>query len=147
MVQESKRKNKKSTKGKVVTGIIAGTLICMTAIPAFANNHSDWGFEFDFNNDYYQTTPERVKEDDSYVYMKCLSSRSSGDSYDAHTWGWNSDLNIMFESSGAYTFYEDSEIKMINYIYENDGDYAFIKARHSGDGEGKFTGLWSPDSI
>ena len=138
---------KSSIKSKVTMFISLGVLVAAMAMPVFANNHADTAFAFNFGNGYWQTTPERIKEDDSYVYMKCTSSVSADDSYDAWAWGYNSDTGEIFESSDAYRFYSGTKKLMINYINENDGDYAYIKARHSGSGVGKFSGVWSPDSI
>ena len=127
--------------------ISLGVLVAAMAMPVFANNHKDTRYSFDFGNGYWQTTPERIKEDDTYVYMYCDSSHTPGDSYYAWAWGYNSDIGEIFESSDAYRFYSGTKKLMINYINENDGDYAYIKARHSGSGVGKFSGVWSPDSI
>ncbi len=141
------KKNRKNLKNKVVTGFMVGAMMAMAVTPVFANNYHDSDFAFNFGNGYWQTTPERVKEDDSYVYMNCTSSNTPGDSYDAYVWGWDTDDNRDFETGGPYTYYEGTIRKMTNYVYENDGDYAYIKARHSGAGDGVFSGLWSPDSI
>ncbi len=138
---------KSSIKNKVTMFISLGVLISAMSMPVFANNHADTAFAFNFGNGYWQTTPERIKEDDSYVYMKCTSSVSANDTYDAWAWGYNSDTGEDFKSSDSYTFRAGITHKMTNYIYENDGDYAYIKARHTGKGDGIFRGLWSPDSI
>ena len=138
---------KNSIKNKVTMFISLGVLMSAMSIPVFANNHTDTAFAFNFGNGYWQTTSERIKEDDSYVYMKCTSSYSSGDTYEAWAWGYNSDTGEDFKSSDSYTFQAGITHKMTNYIYENDGDYAYIKARHTGKGDGIFRGLWSPDSI
>ncbi|MGN0339895.1 MAG: hypothetical protein ACI4D0_05305 [Lachnospira sp.] len=134
---------------RIVMLLSVAMLTIGTIIPSIAeeNNHGDTWFEFNFGNGYWQTTEQRVKKDDSYVYMKCVSSESSGDSYNAYVWGWDADLNIRFETGGPYTFYQGTVRKMTNYVYENDGDYAYIKARHAGSGSGIFSGVWSPDSI
>ncbi|MGN0339893.1 MAG: hypothetical protein ACI4D0_05295 [Lachnospira sp.] len=136
-----------SLRGKLVALLSFVTLIVVTVVPAFANNHSDSGFVFNFGNGYWQTTPERVKEDASYVYMKCTTCHTPGDSYEAYVWGYNSSLDSDFESGGPYSFKNGVVHKMTNYVYENDGDYAYVKARHTGSGVGIFSGVWSPDSI
>ena len=112
-----------------------------------ASNWQDTAFKFDFGGSRWKTTEMRIKEDDSYVYMNCQYSEDADDYYDAYVWGWNSQENIRFETGGPYRFYERTVLKMTNYVYENDGDYAYIRADHTGDGNGYFTGLWSPDSI
>ena len=138
---------KSSIKSKVTMFISLGVLMAAMAMPVFANNYEDTRYSFDFGNGYWQTTPERIKEDDTYVYMYCDSSHTPGDSYYAWAWGYNSDTRSDFESSKRYQFFNGTVYKMTNYIYENDGDYAYVKARHAGSGVGKFSGLWSPDSI
>lgn len=138
---------KKNIKNKIITGLIAGMAICATVMPTLANNCKDRGFDFNFGNGYWQTTVEDTKQDDSYVYMRCDDSWTPGDAYDAYVWGYNQDINSDFQTGGPYRFYQGTETFMTNYVYENDGDKAYIKARHAGAGIGVFSGVWSPDSV
>ena len=139
---------RKSKAGNMIVAFLAFAIIMsITIIPAMASNWQDTAFIFDFGGSRWKTTEMRIKEDDSYVYMNCQYSEDADDYYDAYVWGWNSQENIRFETGGPYRFYERTVLKMTNYVYENDGDYAYIRADHTGDGNGYFTGLWSPDSI
>lgn len=133
---------------KIVALAAFAILLSISVIPALASNWKDTAYTFNFENSTWQTTEMRVKEDDSYVYMNCQYSEYSGDTYNAYVWGWNSDTNTRFETGGPYSFWEGKVRKMTNYVYENDGDYAYIRAEYSGDhSDGYFKGLWSPDSI
>jgi len=142
-------------KGKTGNYIILGLLICglvqVTAVNVKAGNYSDENYTFCFYNDGdWSTTHQRIKEDNTSVYMKCVSSDTASNAYDAYAWGYDEDSDNYFCSSDKYTFKEGDIKKMTNYIHENGGEWALIKANLSegcGFTTGMFTGLWSPDSI
>lgn len=145
---KSVKTKKKKLGNRIVLGAVMAMLLQATVVPALASNYHDTPFEFDFEDGTWQTTPERAKEDDSCVYMFCHWSESDGDSYKAYVWGWSpSDGIEMRTDNGPYYFSEGTICYMTNWVYENDLEYAYVKARQTGDGIGHFTGVWSPDSI
>ena len=137
----------KTLGNKIVAMAAFGILVSASVVPTLASNWQDTAYKFDFGDRTWDTTEMRIKEDDSYVYMNCQYSEDAGDYYDAYVWGWNSDIDSRFQTGGPYRFKQGTVRKMTNYVYENDGDYAYIRAKHTGAGNGYFTGLWSPDSI
>lgn len=142
------KKNQKKLGNRIVLGAVMAMLLQATVVPVLASNYHDSNYEFDFTNGYWQTTPERTKEDDTSVYMKCKWSETDSDYYDASVWGWSPSDGIEFQTdNGPYTFREGTVQYMVNWVYENDLEYAYVKARHTGSGAGHFTGVWSPDSI
>jgi len=148
-------KKGKSKKGKMGNYIILGLLICgfaqAAAVKVSAGNFFDTSYTFCFLIEgKWSTTQQRIKENNTSVYMKCMSSDFASNAYDAYAWGYDEDNDIYFCSSDKYTFMEGDIKKMTNYIYENGGEWAFIRAKlneGSGRTTGVFSGLWSPDSI
>jgi len=146
---------RKLKKGELGNHIVLGLLICGFAqaavVKVSAGNYADERYTFSFGNEGdWSTTHERIKEDNTSVYMKCVSSDLVSNAYDAYAWGYDEDTNNYFCSSDKYTFSEGDIKKMTNYIYENGGEWALIRANlneGSGYTTGTFTGLWSPDSI
>jgi len=142
-------------KGKLGNYIIIGLLICgfiqVAAVKVSASNWQDTSFDFCFSADgNWETTMVRTKEDNTSVYMNCESSDNYNNSYDAYVWGYDCDLDEYFCCSDVYTFVAGDVKKMINYVYENGGEYTYIKAEltaNNGFNTGMFSGLWSPDSI
>lgn len=139
--------NKCKIGNRVVALLGFAILLSVSVIPTLASNWKDTAFKFDFGGNSWATTEMRVKKDDSYVYMNCQYSEDSDDYYDAYVWGWNENLDSRFQTGKAYRFYENTVYPMVNYVYENDGTHAYIRAKHTGGGNGYFKGLWSPDSI
>lgn len=145
-------KRVKTAKKKLGNRIVLGALLAMvlqtTVVPVMASNYLDTPFDFDFGESGWQTTTERMKEDDTSVYMSCEWSATEGDCYEAEVCGYSSSEDREYSvGNGFYTFYEGTTRKLINWVYENDLEYAFISAYHTGGGEGHFTGVWSPDSV
>ena len=132
--------------GNIMIAIL-GTLFLtnMALTSVFGNNCSDSEYVFVFTGDDWQTTKERVKEDDSFVYMKCTYSSNAEAFYNAYVWGYNSDENVDFLASNRYRIGPNMAVKMVNDVYENGGNYAFVRAKSSY--LATFYGVWSPDSI
>lgn len=142
---------------KKLGNLIALGLLCIIGVQsgvtvAKANNYGNLPFQFDFSGPGpWKTVPERLKEDDSSAYMSCTWSTEPGvDAYEAYICGYDSDMNRDGITGGPYVFRFGEEKYMINYTYENDYNYEYIKARlcdGGTDGVGSFAGYWSPDSI
>ena len=135
--------------------IIIGLLICgfvqAAEVKVSAGNWQDEGYSFCFSDKGdWETTYVSVKEDDTSVYMNCESSDIEYNSYNAYVYGYIRDLDASFCSSDMYTFQAGNIKKMLNYVYENGGQFAYVNAvlnESSGFSTGVFTGVWSPDSI
>ena len=90
----------------------------------------------------------RAKEDTSSVYIHCTEYEGNDCGFDAYAYGcdnYNGDGSQCF--SGRNSIYYGTELKMINYIKENNKDYAYIKANLKDYDAVYYGGLWSPDSI
>ncbi len=145
------RKTKKKLGNLIALGLlcIIGVQSGITVVKA--NNYGDSSFYFSFGGSgYWNTTEERLKEDDSSAYMICTWATEPEDAYEAYVWGYNSNTNREACTSNAYIFHLGEFHYMINYTYENGYNYEYIKARlcdGGNDGVGAFAGYWSPDSI
>lgn len=139
---------KKKLGNRIVLGALMAMMVQATVVPVMAGNYLDTPFDFDFSGSDWQTTEERMKEDDTSVYMRCEWSATEGDCYAASVWGYSPSEDMEYSvGNGDYKFSAGTTRKLINWVYENDLEYAFIRAYQIGSGVGHFTGVWSPDSI
>ncbi|MCI8824600.1 MAG: hypothetical protein HFH63_01700 [Lachnospiraceae bacterium] len=143
-----------------------GTAVLMLAgaFPAinYASNWADTDFSFELISEAssrYAVSINRLKTDDSSVYMKCTSSsrtstNSSEGGYYGTAHGSSRELGGLADCfsgskhSETYMFYEGATRYMKNYINETGHIYANIYCvgakylRYM-----NFKGVWSPDSI
>lgn len=136
---------------------LVATMLVPTA--ALANNHADTLFDFSYYHSGAKLTDVRLKKDNSYSYMRCTSSKSSGrndnslyyygtvygakkstDTYVNPVYKNKKSTRLRFKA-GTYHYME-------NYLYEKWGLSCARIYMESGNGtDVTFTGLWSPDSI
>lgn len=147
---QGKKAGKKKWGNRIVLAALLGMLAQSTVVPVVASNFLDTGFTFVFTGEEqeWESTRERLKEDNTSVYMKCIEASEEGDYYYAYVWGWRESDNWERELSlGPAKFYQGTTKKMVNWVYEYNYDYAFIRATTRGECAGRFWGAWSPDSI
>ena len=125
---------------KIITGLFAVmvSVAGVQGVTAYASNYSDTKFEFSFEYGNTCETGVRAKEDTSSVYIHCTEYEGNDCGFDAYAYGcdnYNGDGSQCF--SGRNSIYYGTELKMINYIKENNKDYDAVY----------YGGLWSPDSI
>lgn len=139
---------------KIVTGIFAAMVgvVGLQSATTYASNYYDTPFEFSFENGGSQETEARVKEDDSYVYIKSTYCDGEDVGFRVCAYGCyspdKSDGESLTPSGEMQIVYADgAEHKITNYIYELGRTYAYIVGDLMGNGCIGYYGVWSPDSI
>ncbi len=136
---------------KIITGLFAVMVgvAGVQGVTAYASNYNDTKFEFEF--EYFNKSCEtevRAKEDTSSVYIYCTEYEGDDCGFNGYAYGCdNYDGDGSECKSDRYSIYYGTELKMINYIKENNKDYAYIKANLKDYDAVYYGGLWSPDSI
>ena len=134
-------------KQKIVAFCAMGLIAIGGTGAAFANNHTDTNYKFNFgtlNGDRY--TDGRKKVDNSKSYMKC-NTMTNGYSYKAKVvanigGGTRKDVG-----SPTYDFVTGTTRRMTNYVMEKGYRAAAIKANAGINiKETTETEVWSPDS-
>ena len=135
---------------KIITGLFAVMVgvAGVQGVTAYASNYSDTKFEFSFEYGNTCETGVRAKEDTSSVYIYCTEYEGDDCGFNGYAYGCDNYDKAGSEcKSNRYSIYYGTELKMINYIKENNKDYAYIKANLKDYDAVYYGGLWSPDSI
>lgn len=142
---------KNKVKKVIGTGLLCFMLTTIVgSVPALANNWTDTGFTFKFENAAW-CTGGRPKEDNSKMYMKCTGI-SPESSYTAHPVGSYSTSpdSVVNCTYNNYTYQFKSagqSYYMYNLVYERKYPYGAIAASPNYAFPFIATGVWSPDNL
>lgn len=140
------------SKKRIITVLFTLILTLACMVSAFASNHADTNFSFNFSGGQPQRTEFRSKQDATNVYMRV---NGVAHSFTAHVVGSDSNTNpnpnlgIDCSNGYTYTITQPCTVRMRNWVYDGSHRYAYaaIYAAPSYGYSYNAYGVWSPDSV
>lgn len=141
-------KERKSLFSALCSVLVIMCLFSLTMLPAFASNHWDTSFRFNFSGTRQQTA-WRAKTDDSNVYMKVEHVEAQ---FTAHVVGSDNPIAAAGTDCSrgyTYTISVPGEYRMRNWVHDGTPSYTYaaIYAAPTYGYSYYADGLWSPDSV
>lgn len=141
-------KKKRTLAGKIVCGALAAAMVISGSMMyAGASNYHDTEKTLSFFRGHWvDSTDPREKQDNTSVYVHCVSSPETFRVHAEGAYGKSGDYWDV--SKQWYQISQGGTVRIINYIYENGCSWAkVIGDADDFDNDYDATIAWSPDSI